>query len=146
MKTTIDGDWREQIVGRYSLRQKNISDMFVVNSFKVDIETDGICVWIYSAFELLTRSPCPTLTFLSCFSPSPSPCTKGNTSDTYSVSACLKFYSGYPISTTRLVHSTSRILGIRKIGAEEERQLLLGLVSEFPPASFARLDIGILKI
>ena len=46
----------------------------------------------------------------------------------------------------RLVHSTSRILGIREIGAEEERQLLLGLVSEFRPASFARLDIGILKI
>ena len=47
---------------------------------------------------------------------------------------------------TRLVHSTSRLLGIRKIGAEEERQLLLGLVSELRPASFARLDIGILKI
>ena len=46
----------------------------------------------------------------------------------------------------RLVHSTSRILGIREIGAEEERQLLLGLVSEFYPASFALLDIGILKI
>ena len=50
------------------------------------------------------------------------------------------------MADARLVHSTSRILGIREIGAEEERQLLLGLVSEFHPASFARLDIGILKI
>ena len=35
-----------------------------------------------------------------------------------------------------LVPSTSRILGIKDLGAEEDLQLLLGVASKFPPASF----------